>query len=453
MVKMDEDFYQRLMSQPFLARLFALNNVQDTSGRPLGELRASLKTRKHVAMHTKVCPYTGSRQGRPMNVSALKQVRDHWDESLEILSYWHGTALKSRGMLQPQAWYDLLYPITMALISPVVVVCRREHGDDRPCPQMATVYKIAAGLHRVVWDLVLLEANPTPQWPVPPLSCEGLLNFAETQGYMVADGEACAATDKQLLEVTHLLLGTGGSTQTPHSFASYERHAQKVSAIVHELVPMETGSYLNEIIDTLLEEEFLSYFVQKDQKSDRIAHLTPYVRQHVADLAPTLKQRFASHIQPATCENLVQAHPLLRDELALDLRLCLDTHQGPPPPQPFIEALSNIGVDFPREPSTQMWLAQFIVRHARWTSAYTSFLARAEARITLEVTSRDTNIAVENKHLFPRQHTHAWLEALSGARLYFDPESLGLDSSRGSAKFTLDSLIGAVKANTQEEKL
>ena len=55
--------------------------VHDDEGRPLGEHRAPPGARAGVAMETTACPYRGTRLNHPnpMNVSALRPTRRHWD--------------------------------------------------------------------------------------------------------------------------------------------------------------------------------------------------------------------------------------------------------------------------------------------------------------------------------------------------------------------------------------
>lgn len=62
--------------------------VRDDGGRPLGEHRAPPDARAGVAMETTVCRYCGTRlhDPNPMNVSALRPLRCHWDS---VMGYIH----------------------------------------------------------------------------------------------------------------------------------------------------------------------------------------------------------------------------------------------------------------------------------------------------------------------------------------------------------------------------
>lgn len=62
--------------------------LRDTTGRPLGELNAPESARVGLEAELRPCPYPDSRAGLPMNVTALRLVRDHWPwvlESAEVL--------------------------------------------------------------------------------------------------------------------------------------------------------------------------------------------------------------------------------------------------------------------------------------------------------------------------------------------------------------------------------
>ena len=62
---------------------------RDTDGRPLGEGKLPVDAIVDVPMERRTCAYADSRCGhaQPMNVSALQQVRQHWDDCRALLAW------------------------------------------------------------------------------------------------------------------------------------------------------------------------------------------------------------------------------------------------------------------------------------------------------------------------------------------------------------------------------
>src|SRR5688500_12719854 len=61
---------------------------RDTEDRPIREGRTPPSELREGEIEYKTCPYPGSRymNGRPMNVSALRQTSTHWDEVIDAVA-------------------------------------------------------------------------------------------------------------------------------------------------------------------------------------------------------------------------------------------------------------------------------------------------------------------------------------------------------------------------------
>src|SRR5258708_1539197 len=77
---------------------YSVIGFRDSDGRPLGEGKLSTAL-AGVPMVLGRCPYPGSRFGhaRPMNLSALQQIRDHWRACRDLIAWAHGVQGRSGG--------------------------------------------------------------------------------------------------------------------------------------------------------------------------------------------------------------------------------------------------------------------------------------------------------------------------------------------------------------------
>ena len=73
----------------FSQLIAGLDDVLDEEGRPLAERRAPSALKDGVPMELGPCPYADSRQGEPMNLSALEQITRHLKPVFRELRAFH----------------------------------------------------------------------------------------------------------------------------------------------------------------------------------------------------------------------------------------------------------------------------------------------------------------------------------------------------------------------------
>lgn len=228
-------------SRCFSGLCLALNNVTDTEGRPLGEGRAHTSIRSAVDMHMRPCPYPGSRSGLPMNRSALQQMTDRWDAVLDALAtssqFVSGLRHQGPSAAQPRPEGDrrlattepttasrwaLAYEISAALGSlPAAMIYRKVAplADGEIPALVAAVFKIAVGVEGLIRHTLV-------RLPSDPPTAENLLQLAEDQGRLLADGEACAGPERLILQALgQILVGLPPhSTRIEKSPAAPQHH-------------------------------------------------------------------------------------------------------------------------------------------------------------------------------------------------------------------------------------
>jgi hypothetical protein len=69
--------------------------------RPVREGRTPAEYLRDGEIEYRTCPYSGSRSGQPMNVSALRQMGTRWDEIVDALALLRAAYAEARGSYTP----------------------------------------------------------------------------------------------------------------------------------------------------------------------------------------------------------------------------------------------------------------------------------------------------------------------------------------------------------------
>lgn len=152
-------------------------DLSDEDGRPLTE----------GVGEERPCPYPDGRQGWPMNVQALAQVRRHWDYITTTVETTSGPRLT-----------DAFQAALAAIYSPFQA--------KRPVPApVSALYKACAGFSQV-FCFLLLEDLPRP---------ENLFDWLDQEGWLLGTHQACAGPRAMIDELAACFQrGPGGSEVT-----------------------------------------------------------------------------------------------------------------------------------------------------------------------------------------------------------------------------------------------
>ena len=163
-----------------------VDRLVDEDGRYLGEHGVAASSGEQVR-----CPYEGSRAGRPMNQSALRQLAARFDETRAVFGAAHD--LVNAPLVRAEACFVL--PLLVA----------------QPVPGAISVAsKAAKGLRPVLRGLLVERALDADEAPLTP---EGILDHAESTGAMVGSNEACAAPPAMIVDAIIVLLHGRGENQ------------------------------------------------------------------------------------------------------------------------------------------------------------------------------------------------------------------------------------------------
>lgn len=178
---------------------YQMDEELDTEGRPLGEQRAFQLYNPIKTLKIK-CNYPGSRfhNAKPMNVSALKQIRENTNDILYLFSRLRQQVSK-KGNFDKLSYLDVWEIASRAILLPLFI--KLDNKQQIPA-YAAGLYKAAFGLISVAMKLTLNETRGE-DLPVDP---SYLFQCAEESGELIGANEVCAAPEKLIKDVVHSII-------------------------------------------------------------------------------------------------------------------------------------------------------------------------------------------------------------------------------------------------------
>jgi len=193
-----------------ILRLVEERHHRDQDDRPIREGRTPPEYLRPGDIEYKPCQYPGSRfQANPMNVSALRQSSEHWDEMVDALAFCRAHYAEIRGAYGPDIM-DVWRVSQLGCALPWYFILAR--GETSP-GYAAALSKVALGTallsHRLLQDAMM------QRWLPPPFTATTLLELAESTGTLLSETEVCSAPAKMIVEFLEVLVsgvprGVGG---------------------------------------------------------------------------------------------------------------------------------------------------------------------------------------------------------------------------------------------------
>jgi hypothetical protein len=185
-------------------RLVEERHHRDEDDRPIREGRTPPACLRPDDIEYKPCHFPGSRHlANPMNVSALRQSSEHWDEMVDALAFCRAGYAEIRGGYGPDIM-DVWRVSQLGCSLPWYFILAR--GETAP-GYAAALSKVALGTallsHRLLQDALM------QRWVPPPFTAATLLDLAESTGTLLSETEVCAAPAKMIVEfLEYLVSGT-----------------------------------------------------------------------------------------------------------------------------------------------------------------------------------------------------------------------------------------------------
>jgi hypothetical protein len=182
-------------------RLVEERHHRDEDDRPIREGRTPPAWLRPDDIEYKPCHYPGSRHlVHPMNVSALRQASERWDEMVDALAFCRAHYAEIRGSYGPDIM-DVWRVSQLGCALPWYFILAR--GEPAP-GYAAALSKVALGTallsHRLLHDALV------QRWLPPPLTAATLLDLAESTGTLLSETEVCSAPAKMIVELLEYLV-------------------------------------------------------------------------------------------------------------------------------------------------------------------------------------------------------------------------------------------------------
>lgn len=174
--------------------MFDLNDMLDDEGRPLSERRADAPVRAAVEMEMRLCPYSGVRNGKWMNMSALTQISQHYNAVMDEVA-----AMRRQ---VDGSWDGILAVVLDQLARPALHLLQQRDAQGPVPAQAAVGHKLAAGFFGVMRTLHERLALGMDL----PVSVEGFLELVEQTGALVGANEACAGSPQMIRKASTTLI-------------------------------------------------------------------------------------------------------------------------------------------------------------------------------------------------------------------------------------------------------
>lgn len=266
----------QLQSQP---RDYSVIRFRDAEGRPLGESRLST-TLAEVPMRFGICRYPGSRfeHVRPMNLSALQQIQQHWPECRDLLA-WVQRAARSETATARATLSDLWRTARLAQSLPGWLLLRQNApmaDGTLPAPVAAT-FKMVIGITYALQDLqfqAVLEDRALEHAPVEP---DALMAQIEQRGLLIGPTQVCAGPQAMIRAVIALLLGGDSGAPLDPALGALIGDAARPARYAAQAMRFHAAGYMVELFVHALTRAVTGWAISRPGQPEPLREATDHL--------------------------------------------------------------------------------------------------------------------------------------------------------------------------------
>jgi hypothetical protein len=200
-----------------IVEMIEARGLRDVEDRPLREGRTPAELVRPDDIEYKACPYSGTRSGKPMNASALRQMGAHWDAACATLGSLRAAHDRVLGVTAP-GLMDIWRVSQLGSALPWWHLFR----EGAVPAHVAALSKATLG--QGIWAQRVLVKMLTDRWSPPALTPETILELAELSGTLVGETEVCSGGDKMLLRFFDMLVGANGAAPVSDELLAFGAH-------------------------------------------------------------------------------------------------------------------------------------------------------------------------------------------------------------------------------------
>ena len=188
--------------------LYGLGSHKDDEGRPIGERNASPEALENVPLVLRECPYRDSRfrHELPMNVSALKQVSQHWYTVLSDVQALRNEYFRHYPLASPDMLH--LWKLTRMITALPAYLTRRRHGQfmsGHIPAEIAVLYKVVLGVYQT-FDVMMIQATFAGYDLHMQVTPASMIRLVEAQKLFVSPHGVCAGPMDMVGEILSVVI-------------------------------------------------------------------------------------------------------------------------------------------------------------------------------------------------------------------------------------------------------
>lgn len=183
-------------------------------GRQIGENNTNPEIYKELAStEHRISAFEGSRQGLPINITALKQVMSVWDDTLQFATLLRNDFIRRRGLDSPRLNLQQGYAFSkLAAAYPAYLARRRRNAID-VLPAVETAF-FTVGVGPFMLVRSLMERGDQLAFHEAPLDAAAMYEMADNAGTLVTPaGYGCAGSRRLIVDFLDVMMN--GSYQKP----------------------------------------------------------------------------------------------------------------------------------------------------------------------------------------------------------------------------------------------
>lgn len=187
---------QFLLSEFFLEPVFTVSSCVAENGRPLAELTAAPRVQQGVEFEMRLCPYEGSRKGKEMNISALPELSQGFQECVNDTTYLRLQYFEKNNIQEFNLYH--FWRFTRAMSSMPAYMVRRANNaltDDSFPTRIGVLFKASQGLHLAAEVMILNGIDLNSQ-----LSAQSIYEYIEEHNLFMDGERACAGPKNKVVE-------------------------------------------------------------------------------------------------------------------------------------------------------------------------------------------------------------------------------------------------------------
>lgn len=180
---------------------YGICTFHSQNGRQIGENNTDPDIYKEEAeTEHQICAFEGTRNGLPINVTALRHVMAVWEDSLQFTTLLRNDYIKRRRLEGPRLNMRQAYVFSKIGAAYAAYLARRKDDPITSLPALETAFfTLSIGVSMVV--LALMKKGDLRVLGEEPPSAEALYEMADSSGSLVSSaGKGCAGNKKLILE-------------------------------------------------------------------------------------------------------------------------------------------------------------------------------------------------------------------------------------------------------------